>query len=108
MHGAKFYKSHTNNDSRCNHNNSPFCNHIAEEEIVGCFSLIVFLLPGGCWCFVSFPRGAVGWFAVCYCGFAPSYSLDFLSAFELFLLLFSKGKCGFRREDLREQKVGEK
>ena len=40
------------------------CNHIAEEERVGCLILIVSLLSCGCYHSVSLLRGATGWFVV--------------------------------------------
>ena len=40
---------------------SSFCNHLVENERVGCFILFVFLMSRGCQCSVSLPRGAVGW-----------------------------------------------
>ena len=33
---------------------------------------------------VSFPRGALGWSAVCDCGISWSYSLTFLSFHEMY------------------------
>ena len=41
-----------------------FYNHLTVERRAGCFNLIVYLLSYGCECFVSIPRGAVGWSAV--------------------------------------------
>ena len=37
------------------------CNHLAEEEAAGCFTLIVFLLSCDYYCCALFPRGAMGW-----------------------------------------------
>ena len=39
-------------------------NHLTVEGRAGCFNLIVYLLSYGCKCFVSVPRGNVGWSAV--------------------------------------------
>ena len=36
-----------------------FCNYLAEEERAGCFTLIAFLLPCGCYCSLSLPHSAV-------------------------------------------------
>ena len=47
-----------------------FCNHLDEEERVGFFTLIVFLMyKFGCKCSVALPHAAVGWFVVCDCVF---------------------------------------
>ena len=35
------------------------CNHLTEEERAGCFTVIVFLLPCGCTCYMSLPRGTM-------------------------------------------------
>ena len=44
-----------------------FCNHLAEEERAGYFTLIVFLLNAVVWfsCSESFPQG---WYETCVCG----------------------------------------
>ena len=44
--------------------------HLDKEERAGCFTLIFFLISYSCdcWCFLTLPRGAVGWSAVCDCG----------------------------------------
>ena len=44
------------------------CNHIEEEERVGCFALIVLRVPCYSKYSVTLPHGAVGWSAVCDCG----------------------------------------
>ena len=59
------------------------CNHLAGEGRAGCFTLIVFLLPCGCWCSVSLPHIAEGRFAVCDCGITWSYSL-FSDLYQLY------------------------
>ena len=46
---------------------SVFCNHLEEEEKVGCFAVIV-LQMYFYKCYVALPCGAVGWSAVCDCG----------------------------------------
>ena len=33
-------------------------------ELVGCFTLIVFLMACHCYCYVALSRGAVGWSAM--------------------------------------------
>ena len=43
-------------------------NHLDEEESVGCFVLIVFLVSCDCLCSVGLPGGADGWSSVCDCG----------------------------------------
>ena len=45
-----------------------FCNHLEEEERVGCFAFIVLRMSCYCKCCVFLPNGAVGWCAVCDCG----------------------------------------
>ena len=42
-----------------------FCNHLAEDERAGGFTLIMFLLFSNHLCSASLPRGAVGWSVVC-------------------------------------------
>ena len=54
-----------------------FCNHVDEEERAGCFSFIIFQMSCYCKCFVALPHGAVGWSAVCDCGF-PDHTLFFI------------------------------
>ena len=46
------------------------CNHLDEEERVGCFTLIVSSMSCDCDSFVTvtLPHGSVGWSAVCDCG----------------------------------------
>ena len=44
------------------------CNHLEEEERVGCFAFIVLRMFCYCKCFVTLLHGAVGWSAVCDCG----------------------------------------
>ena len=46
---------------------SSFCNHVTEEERVGCFTLFVLFLSCGCLCTMAFPHGAMGWSTVCDC-----------------------------------------
>ena len=46
-----------------------FLVHFAEVDRAGCFTLILLLLPGGCWCSMSLPLGAVGSSAVYECLF---------------------------------------
>ena len=48
-----------------------FCKHLAEEEIAGCFTLIVFLLV--LWCSGTLPHDVVCWAAVCNCRICWSY-----------------------------------
>ena len=43
------------------------CNHLDEEESVGCFALTVFLMSCYYKCSVALPRVAVGWSAWCDC-----------------------------------------
>ena len=43
---------------------SGFCKHLTEEEIAGCFILIVFLLSCDCQCSVSLIRSSMGWFVI--------------------------------------------
>ena len=52
-----------------------FCNHIAEEDSAGCFTLIVFSMSRGCLCSVPLPYSVVSWSAVFCCGSSWSYSL---------------------------------
>ena len=40
-----------------------FCNHLEEDKIAGCFSIIVLQMFYYCKCVVSIPRGAMGWSA---------------------------------------------
>ena len=42
-----------------------FCNHLAEENKAGFYTLIAFLLACGCLCSVSLNRSAVGLPVVC-------------------------------------------
>ena len=42
-----------------------FCNHLEEDEKVGCFALQMYCY---CKCSVALPHSAVGWPAVCDCG----------------------------------------
>ena len=42
-----------------------FCNHLEEEEKVGCFAIIVLRMYCYYGCSVALPRGATGWTAVC-------------------------------------------
>ena len=44
------------------------------EEKDGCFAFEVLLLVCGCLCSSVSPGGAVGWSAMCDCGFSWSYS----------------------------------
>ena len=57
--------------------------HSDEEEIAGCFALIVFLMYCDCWCFMAFPHDVVGWSAVFDGGTSWLYPLTF------FKLLFN-------------------
>ena len=43
-------------------------NHLVEEERAGCFTLIVILMSGGCYCSLPLPHVTGGWSAVCDCG----------------------------------------
>ena len=45
-----------------------FCNHLEEEERVGCFGFIVLRMSCYCLCSLTLFRGTVGWSAVCDCG----------------------------------------
>ena len=38
-----------------------FCNHLADGEKAWCLALVMFLLSCGYLCYVSLPRGAIGW-----------------------------------------------
>ena len=49
-------------------------NLFAEEESVGCFDYIVFLMSYGYY-FLSLSKGPVGWCIVCDCGISWSYTL---------------------------------
>ena len=51
---------------------SSVSNHLAEEDRVGDFTLIMLLL-----CSVSLPHGAVCWSAACVGGISMSFSLAF-------------------------------
>ena len=42
--------------------------YLDEEQRSGCFVVSVFWMPCYCKCLVAFPRGPVGWSAVCECG----------------------------------------
>ena len=42
-----------------------FCNQFDEEERAGCFTFIFSLMVCDCKCSVTFPRGNVGYSAVC-------------------------------------------
>ena len=55
-----------------------FYNHLDEEETVGGFTLIVFLMYYDCKCSMTTLQGVVGWAAVCECGNAQSYSVTFI------------------------------
>ena len=44
------------------------CDHLEEEEKTGCFAIIVFQMYCYYKCYVTLPRGALGWSAVCDCG----------------------------------------
>ena len=59
-----------------------------KRELV-CFSLIVFLLSGGCQRSVSLPRGVVCWSVVCDCGISWAYSLVFGPTYGLSLCLLA-------------------
>ena len=52
-----------------------FCNHLEEEEKVGCFSIIVLQMYCYYTCPVALPDGDLGWSAVCDCGISQSFSL---------------------------------
>ena len=41
---------------------------LEEEEIAGCFAMIVLQMYCSYKCSLALPRGAVGWNAVCDCG----------------------------------------
>ena len=77
-----------------------FNNHLAEEGGAGCFTTIVLLLSCDCICSVSFPYGAMGWFAVCDFGISWSYTFTFNILPEVTLArllddlicIFSKGR----------------
>ena len=56
---------------------SSFCNHLAEEERAGCFTLIVILVSCGYQCSESLPRGDMRMSAVFDCGIFGSYSPPF-------------------------------
>ena len=51
------------------------CNHLAGNDIAGCFTLIDLLMPCCGKCLFTFPHGAFGKFAVCDCDISWSYSL---------------------------------
>ena len=48
---------------------------ISTRKRAGCFTLIVFLLLRGCYCSVSLPHCAIGWYVVCDCGIFRPCSL---------------------------------
>ena len=52
------------------------CNHL-EEERVGCFTFIVFLMSCDCWYSVVLLPNAVGWYAVSNCAISYSYSFTY-------------------------------
>ena len=47
-----------------------FYNHLEEEEGAGCFAFIVFQMSCYCKCSAALPHGAMGWSAMCDCGFS--------------------------------------
>ena len=47
-----------------------FWSHLDREERAGCFALTVFLISCGSQFSAALPRSAVGWSAVCDCGFS--------------------------------------
>ena len=51
-----------------------FCNHLAEEEIADCFTLIAVECH---WCSVFLPHGVVGLAAMCNCVISRSYLFNF-------------------------------
>ena len=54
-----------------------FFNNLVEDERVGCFTLILFLLSCSFLCFVSPPRGAMGWFEIVGCSIVRLYFNEF-------------------------------
>ena len=65
-----------------------FCNHLAEEEISGCFTLNVILLSCECLYSVSLPRGAVGKYVVFDCCNFWSFALVCCCWVFFWLLIF--------------------
>ena len=45
-------------------------NHLEEGERAGCFAFIVLRKSCYCKCSVTLPHGALGWSAMCDCGFS--------------------------------------
>ena len=52
-----------------------FCNHFAEEERAGCFTLIVFLMSCDIKCSIALPHSAMGWSEFCDCSISWTYFL---------------------------------